>query len=273
MALEAFPECWQPLNWGRFEEILEHLTIEEDPCAVNTYVAFINIALDCVEAYRRRRRGNRSRCGFGPAAAAAATVFPAPARAEDASSQLPPLFLGAGSDRDGRGAVKRCSKWAIKAWARRGAAVLAGDLAETLVCMSMSRALAEALEAFQSLGEGGRAAPAAPAAAAAARLEAEGCELVADELDAHRAATVVVPGGEEADARWVAGLVRSLAARPFRRVLAEVLLARMSTEEGGTQVERLKALLARCKGDGEGAGISSRREMGGGAMLFADMAR
>lgn len=269
-SLEAFPDCWQPLNWGRFEETLQHLTTEEDPSAVNAYVTATNITLDCIEAYRHRRRDNPIRSGFG-----GATATTAPARAEGAASRLPPLFLGAGSDRDGRSAVERCAKWAVKAWARRGAAVIAGDMAETLVCMSMSRALAEALEALQALGEGVMVAgrEGEGGRAAAARLTVEGCELVAGELEAHRKAIATVAGAEETTARCVSGLLRSLAARPFRLVLAEVILTRISTEKGGVEIERLKGLLARHKGDGAGAGTSSGGEMTGSAMLFADMMR
>lgn len=237
-SLEAFPDCWQPLNWGRFEETLQRLAAEEDRVILNAHTATVDVILGCVEAYRRRRRWR----GGGRLGAAGG-------ERGGAAGQLPLLFLGAGGDRDGRGALKRCARWAAKAWERRGAAVLAGDEVETRVCAAMSRAVGEALEAFCGAG-----------VEVEVELELEGCRLVAAELE-----------GVGMTAPRKMGLLRSLAAgRPFRSTLAEVVLRSMPTEKGTVEVERLKALLWRQVGGGrKGAGA---RKMSGSAMLFADLA-
>lgn len=239
-ALEAFPDCWQPLNWGRFEETLQRLVAEEDPVILNAHTASVDVILGCIETHRRRRRGDRGQ-RVGTAAGGGA------------AGKLPLLFLGAGGDRDGRGALKKCAKWAAKSWGRRGAAVLAGEGVETRVCLAMSRAVGEALEAFCGAGGGG----------AGLGVELEGCQLVAAELE-----------GVEMTVPCRMGLFRSLVAgRPFRSTLAEVVLRGMPTDEGGVEVERLKALLGRqFGGGGRGGGGARKTKMNGSAMLFADLA-
>ncbi|CAN0000443.1 unnamed protein product [Scytosiphon promiscuus] len=192
--------------------------------------------------------------------------------------RLPQLFLGAGGDLDGRSAVKRCSKWAAKIWARRYSSVASpatnsggadGFSAGTnaRVCAVASRALGEALEAMPARGGGTRTAAGAVASAAA----------------------------REATARCRAGLMRSLGARSFCPTLAGVLLENMPTQEdkggGSDEVEGLKALLrrqqqqratgamsGRSAGGREGGqrvrrslGEKAKSEASGSAMLFADM--
>eukprot|EP00903_Cladosiphon_okamuranus_P015361 g14187.t1 len=254
-SLESFPECWEPLNWSRFEETLQELVMGHDKLALNARVTYVDIALDCLEASRRRW-------------------------------QQPQLFLGAGGDRDGRTAVKRCSQWAAKVWAQRHASVTSGagrgsssstegndDDRElklnARVCMAVSRALGEALEAFQMAGGAGGAG-----AGSSLPKELEGCQLVAVEVESH---TDV--GDAEGTARCRAGLMRSLGARPFCPTLAGVLLQNMPAQgtKGDVEFERLKALLRRqrargvSRGGGGGAeeGTRSARVVGGAAARSA----
>lgn len=256
-SLEAFPECWQPLNWSRFEETLQELVVGQENLALNARVAYLDIALDCLEATRHR-------------------------------GQQPQLFLGAGGDRDGRTAVKRCSHWAAKVWARRHTGVSSSgggkgakgsrndrdSRMNARVCMVVSRSLGEALEAFQMAGGacGGGGGGSLP-------KELEGCQLVAVELESH-AETAEAEG----TARCRAGLMRSLTGRPFCPTLAEVLLQNMPTQEetkGSVEVERLKALLRRQQARGDGGGANDGRRstrvggakvvQSGSAMLLADM--
>lgn len=291
-SLEAFPECWQPLNWSRFEESLQELVLGQENLALNARVCYLNIALDCLEASRHRRQqhpnfgsgGSNSGGGGGGRAAA--------------QPPLPQLFLGAGGDRDGRTAVKRCSHWAAKVWAHRHTSVTSssggggggGGSAKGIsdsntnarVCMAVSRALGEALEAFQMAGgagggggDGGGSLP----------KELEGCQLVAVGLESNAEVAEA-----EATAKCRAGLMRSLAGRPFCPTLAGVLLQNMPAQEetkGGVEVERLKALLRRQQargvsggGGGGGGGEKVRRGprvgaakvvQSGSAMLLADM--
>lgn len=265
-SLEAFPECWQPLNWSRFEEALQELVMGHENLALNARVTYLDIALDCLEASRRRR-------------------------------QHPQLLLGAGGDRDGRTAVKRCSQWAAKAWAQRHAGVTSSGAGggsssakgsnddresktNARVCMVVSRALGEALEAFQMAGGAGGGAD----AGSSLPKELEGCQLVAVELESHAEV-----GEAEGTARCRAGLMRSLGGRPFCPTLAGVLLQNMPAQEetkGGVEAERLKALLRRqqargVSGGGGGGGAEECRRstrvggakavQSGCAMLLADM--
>eukprot|EP00752_Nemacystus_decipiens_P006657 g5985.t1 len=266
-SLEAFPECWQPLNWSRFEETLQELVVGQENLALNARVTYLDIALDCVEASRRR-------------------------------GQQPQLFLGAGGDRDGRTALKRCSQWAAKVWARRhtgvtpspssggggsssscakGSSGYRDDRMNARVCMVVSRAVAEALEAFHMAGGSGGVGG---GGGGSLQKELEGCQLVAVELESHAETKEA-----EGTARCRAGLMRSLAGRPFCPTLAGVLLQNMPVQEteGGVEVERLKALLRRqqAKGVSGGGGVEEGRKStrvggakaakSGSAMLLADM--
>lgn len=238
-SLTAYPTCWQPLNWGVFEETLQLLAKERNPLAMNAHAVAIGVSLDCLEALRRRRRTGTGR-GVVP---------------------LPPLFLGAEGDKSGRAVVKRCARWAAMAWARRGEAALVGDEAQVNVCMVMSRVVGECLEAFSLAGEGQVAV-------------LEGCQLAAVEMQSHGEVGADA-GGSEMSARCLAGLLRPLSGRTFFPTLAEVLLHNMPTEEGGVQVELLKDMLSRHVGQARPVG-GGRRGRGkatrGCAMLFADLA-
>ncbi|CAB1121014.1 unnamed protein product [Ectocarpus sp. CCAP 1310/34] len=256
-SLEAFPRCWQPLNWSRFDEALQDLVVGKDPLELGARAAYLGIVLDSLETFRRQRQGA---VGGG-------------ARGGSSSSGVPPLLLGAGGDRDGRTALKQCAKWAARVWAHRHAGVAAGaaggrkydeEIVNTRVCMTASRALAEALEAFRM-----------------AAGELEGCRLAAVILESESESN----GGKEA-ARGLAGLMRSLSGRTFCSALARVLLENMPEQQqqgggGVVEVEKLKALLRRQAAVPIGvvsAGGSRRgcraKVVGGGAgsaMLFADM--
>ena len=309
-SLEVFPECWQPLNWSRFEEALQEVVRGQDSLGLNARVTYLNIALDCLEASRRRRRRQQQLLASDKSGAVAAAAGGGDQAAVAAPpAPLPQLFLGAGGDRDGRTAVKRCSQWAAKVWAQRhGGGTFAGigdgdgdDEADgvstginTRVCMAASRALAEALEAFRMVGgETGGGGGVSP-------LELEGCQLAAVEIESHAevlssSSSPGARGGgdgeedKEATARCRAGLMRSLGGRPFCPTLAGILLQNMPPEEegakaakgGGGEVERLKALLRRQQaggrpGGGGGGGVRLRGRGGaaqsGSAMLLADMA-
>lgn len=255
-SLQAFPECWQPLNWGRFEEALQQLAAHSDPLALSALSAYIDIVLDGVQAYRLRRRKSTT------AATGTATAMVK-------SRAMPRLFIGAGGDRDGRSALKKCAKWAAKAWAKRGAEVFAGNEVETRVCLSMSRAVTQALEAFRSVGVG-------RSAGSASRLDVEGCQLVVAEMQAHCGGTV--DGDVEMGAKCQAGMLRSLASTPFFQTLVGVLSQSMSSEKEGVEVERLKDYVKQMSGVPVGVGRIGGRgqgkiEMSGTAMLLADMAR
>lgn len=256
-SLETFPRCWQPLNWSRFDEALQDLVVGKDPLALGARAAYLDIVLDSLEASRRQRQGA---AGGG-------------ARGGSSSSGVPPLLLGAGGDRDGRTALKQCAKWAARVWAHRHAGVTAGaaggggnygeEIVNTRVCMTASRALAEALEAF-----------------VIAAGELEGCRLAAVILESESESN----GGKEA-ARGVAGLMRSLSGRPFCSALAGVLLENMpeqQQQQGGgvvVEVEKLKALLRRqaavpigvVSAGGSRRGSRAKVVGAGSAMLFADM--
>lgn len=289
-SLEAFPECWQPLNWSRFEETLQEVVVGQDNLALNARATYLHITLDCLEASRRRYREQQVASDSAAAGGAAGVA---------AASPLPQLFLGAGGDRDGRTALKRCSQWAAKVWAQRhsssggtGAGVPDGGgisaVINARVCMAASRALAEALEAFSMVGGAG--------AAGVSPRELEGCQLAAVEIESHAEVVMVSPApsyrgagaGEdrEATARCRAGLMRSLGGRPFCPTLAGILLQNMPPAQGAkggvAEVERLKALLGRQQAGGNpagsgsgGGGVRARGRGGapqsGSAMLLADM--
>lgn len=267
-SLEAFPECWQPLNWSRFEETLQEVVQGQDNLALNARVTYLNITLDCLEASRHRHRPQQAASDKGGASTAGAVAPAVP-------SPLPQLFLGAGGDRDGRTAVKRCSQWAAKVWAQRysggtSAGASGGDddgisaVINTRVCMAASRALAEALEAFSMVGGGCGVSP----------RELEGCQLAAVEIESYAEVSLSSSsrgggggdggGGEdrEATARCRAGLMRSLGGRPFCPTLAGVLLQNMPPAQGAkggaaAEVERLKALLRRQQAGGNPSGTGS----------------
>lgn len=282
-SLEAFPECWQPLNWSRFEETLQALVLGQDNRTLNARVTYLNITLDCLVASRRRRRRRREKqqnlnscttatsghAGGGVQAGAGAGA------GAPAAPLLPQLFLGAGGDRDGRAALKRCSKWAAKVWAQRHAGTTASmmtkggsnnknsssiedNVTNARVCVAVSRAMGEALEAFRTAGRGGGVGVGGSSSA----LELEGCQLAAVELEFHGEVGPSAAGAgsagaqkeKEATAKCRAGLMRSLGGRPFCPTLAGVLLQNMPSSQGtnsnraggaGTEVERLKALLRR----------------------------
>ena len=249
-ALSAYPTCWQPLNWGVFEETLQLLAKERNPSALNSHTAIIEVSLDCVEAFRRRQ---------------------VPASARGAAPALPPLFLGAEGDKNGRAVVKRCARWAAVTWARRGEAALCGDEIQTNVCMVMSRVVGESLEAFALAGGERRAAV------------LEGCQLAAVELESH-GEVVGDGGGAEMTARCRAAMLRPLLGRSFFPTLAEVLLHNMPTEEsGGVEVDLLRSMLSRHAAgrEAEGRANAGRTRVGGKkgraseidacAMLRADM--
>lgn len=206
------------------------------------------------------------------------------------NSTLPQLFLGAGGDTDGRAALKRCARWAAKAWAKRDAAAAAGDAVEARTCAIMSRALGEALEAFRLAGGrvGGSGKPGSVGGRLGGEVELEGCQLVAVQVETHIGDETAggrgrgKGGGGEgaAAARCRAGLVRSLGGRSFSPTLASVLLQNMSSSRGGAEVERLKALLRRQagreagRGGGGDSGSSKRggravKSMSGCEMLLA----
>lgn len=274
--LAAFPDCWRPLNWSRFEEALQDLVLGQDNLALNARTAYLNITLDCVQTSRIRihQQGVAPDKDGGESSAGAAG--------------LPQLFLGAGGDRDGRAAVKRCSKWAAKIWARRastGTDTPAAEQADGFstetnarVCAAAARALGEALQAYVSAG-----VVAAGGGGVGSGVELEGCRLVAVELESHGEAVVVAGGTQNvvrgATAQCRAGLMRSLGARPFCPTLAGALLENMPTKEDGcVEVECLKALLRRQQERGEGSkrgrrvrGGKGKSEESGSAMLFADM--
>ncbi|CAN0335853.1 unnamed protein product [Ectocarpus sp. 12 AP-2014] len=265
-SLEAFPGCWQPLNWSRFDEALQDLVVGKDPLALGARAAYLGIVLDSLETSRRQRQeaaGGGARGGSS---------------SSSSSSGVPPLLLGAGGDRDGRTALKQCTKWAARVWAHRHAGVAEGaanaaaggrdydeEIVNTRVCMTASRALAEALEAFRM-----------------AAGELEGCRLAAVILESESESN----GGKEA-ARGLAGLMRSLSGRTFCSALAGVLLENMpeqQQQQGGgvvVEVEKLKALLRRqaavpmgAVSAGGGRRGSRAKVVGGGAgsaMLFANM--
>lgn len=260
-SLEAFPECWQPLNWSRLEETLQELVVGQENLALNARVTYLDIALDCLQASRRR-------------------------------GQQPQLFLGAAGDRDGRTAVMRCSRWAAKVWAQRHTSVTSSGRGgsgkgsvddrdkqtNARVCMVVSRALGEALEAFLMAGAG-----ASGGGGGSLPRELEGCQLVAAELESHAEVSEA-----EGTARCRAGLMRSLGGRPFCPTLAGVVLQNVLAEEetkGGVEVERLKALLRRQQASGLSGGGGGDAEEGrrsarvggakaaqsGSAMLLADL--
>lgn len=135
--IEAHPHCWQPLNWGRFEDSLQLLTTETaDVEAINAHAAAVSVTLDCVEAHRRRAvakaalraeaRANventvDAACGGGGGSsegvAAAAGVGMGSGVLQGGGNDVPSasmiasLFLGAGgSSKDGREAVKKCAR-------------------------------------------------------------------------------------------------------------------------------------------------------------------
>lgn len=313
-SLKAFPECWQPLNWSRFEETLQVLVLGQDNRTLNARVTYLNIVLDCLVASRRRREQQNLTSGNANSTSNTSSnteASPAPL--------LPQLFLGAGGGRDGRVALERCSKWAAKVWAHRHAGTTAAmttpagtggggndsienNVTNARVCMAVSRALGEALEAFQTAGGGGDGGA----------LELEGCQLVAEEMEFYgkvvpSAAAAGSEGAqkekektktrEEATAKCRAGLMRSLGGRPFCPKLAGVFLQNMPFQEPnktGVEVERLKALLQRqqawsmdsgcgaaaagekgetkgASGGGRGSRARAKVVLGGSAMLFADM--
>ena len=248
-ALSAYPTCWQP-DRGVFEGSLQLLVKERNPSALNAHTAVIEVLLDCGEAFRRRR---------------------VPANARGAAPALPPLFLGAEGDKNGRAVVKQCARWAAMTWARRGETALCGDEIHTNVCLMMSRAVGESLEAFALAGGETRAAV----------LEA--CQLAAVELESH-GEVVGNGGGAEMTARCRAAMLRPLLGRPFFPTLAEGLLQYMPTEElGGVEVDLLRSMLSRHAAgrEAEGRANAGRTRVGGRrsraseinacAILHADM--
>ncbi|CAN0290347.1 unnamed protein product [Pylaiella littoralis] len=299
-SLEAFPECWQPLNWSRFEETLQALVDGQDNRTLNARVTYLDIALDCLVASRRHQEQQQRPSGNSSSSSSNSGGGVQAGRA--AEPLLPPLFLGAGGDQDGRAALKRCSKWAAKVWAKRHAGTMASiarpagahgggnkdtssiesNVTNARVCMAVSRAMGEALEAFRTAGGGGGGGNGSSSA-----LQLEGCQLVAVELEYHGEVVPSAAGSEsagaqsakeeaearEATAKCLAGLVRSLGGRPFCPTLAGVLLQNMpsqKTSEAGVEVERLKALLRRqqtwgmCSGGRGGAGEKGGRRDGAG---------
>ena len=231
-ALSAYPTCWQPLNWREFEETLQLLAKERNPSALNAHTAVIEVLLDCVASFRRRR---------------------VPANALGSAPALPPLFLGAGGDKNGRAVVKKCARWAAMTWARRGETALGGDEIQTNVCMMTSRVVGESLEAFALAGGERRAAV------------LEGCQLAAVELESH-GEVVGDGGGAEMTARCRAAMLRPLWGRPFFPTLAEVLLQYMPTEElGGVEVDLLRSMLSRHAAgrEAEGRANAGRTGVGG----------
>lgn len=218
---------------------------EPDLAALTAHTVAVSTTLDCVEAYRHQ-------AAQADAHRAAAVI------AEHTGiipfGLLPPLFAGAGGNRDGREAVKKCARLAAKTWARRGGR---GGGVEARACLVMARALAEATEAFLCAGGGGTEA----------RLETEGCHLVVVEVEAHCGEVSMLTGARgstgagggagatdrrrasEAAARSRAGLLRALTGRSFCSRLAKMLLENMPNTTGngklGVEVERLRALLVR----------------------------
>lgn len=132
--MEAHPHCWQPFNWGRFEDSLQTLTTETtDVEAINAHAAAVSITLDYVEAHRRRavtkvaaaskaKAQSPASLAASPASggsgassyiagAGAGGTLPQVAGGVRLSSMVASLFLGAGGNsKDGREAVKKCAR-------------------------------------------------------------------------------------------------------------------------------------------------------------------
>lgn len=266
-SLATFPDCWRPLSWDRFEECLQRIGGERDLCALSAHVVAVGLMLDCVERHRQKYSATYT------------------------GSPLAPLFVGSGGNGDGREALKKCARWAAKTWARRSGHAAGGDVIpsqrdiEARACHTVARALCEATEGFIAAGSG--------TDGSAQRMETEGCQLIAIEVEAYCGELPgELPGagsgaaassncGElavEDAARCRAGLLTALAGRRFRPRLAGILLENMQEQGGGLMgVEKLRLFLSLARGDrSPSVGVGRNRGkrdagMRGSCYLYADL--
>lgn len=188
--LDAFPEVWEwEPKWENFENALAQLTYGQENIGLDFHVAYLHLALDCIETSRRRLQHQHFDLDSSGATA------------------QPALFLF-DANRDGLAHLKSCSKLVARVWAYRRPSITSSgggsmkmkiigkqdEDTNARVCNLMLRELGVVLEAIMKAG----------------RLE--GYQSVADELG------LVVE--EIAAARCMAGLVRSLRGRPFYDDLA-----------------------------------------------------
>lgn len=235
----------------RFEDTLQRVVAERDAAALVALSATVDLMADVLAHHRLQNVEGRH---------PGKRILPAP------------LLVAAGGERNGRLAVVKCTKWAVKTWVNRAGSAAAEpssggsskSAADVRACLAMSRLVSEAVDAF-ALVVG----------------EEEACSVVSIELENH-CATVGSSGGAvdwATTALGRQGLMRAMSGHRFLPRLAKMMLEKMPDgKQEGKKMEELAMFLRRQTGGFHLGAVSSKknakrdmREKSGSAVLLREL--